>query len=184
MFQLDDPKLAQIGRSVKVGIVFGGGIQDNQPLPLLRDRLLAAKDLLQSGVIEKLVLSGDNRFLEYNEPLVMYKFLVSEGVDARKLQVDYAGRSTYETCERAKKVFNVHEAILISESTHLPRAIYLCERFGVTTYGAMSDGRSSAGLKIGQRWRELLARNKAIFNVYFIGEKTVLGEPIELYPSQ
>lgn len=176
----DDPRLSQVGRSVKVGIVFGGGIQNNQPLPLLRDRLNTAKELLQNGTVEKLVLSGDNRFLEYNEPLAMYQFLVDNGVDAMKLQVDYAGRSTYETCERAKKIFNVHDAILITESTHLPRAIYLCERFGITAYGAISDGQSSDGLKVGQRWREILARNKAVFNVYFIGEETVLGDPIEL----
>lgn len=180
IYNVREPQLAQLSKTIKIGIVFGGGIRDNKPLPLLRDRLLTAKDLLQGGVIEKLVLSGDNRFLEYNEPQVMYTFLIDQGVDPQRLQVDYAGRSTYETCERAKKVFNVHEAILISESTHLPRAIYLCEHFGVTAYGAASDGKSSAGLKIGQRWREILARNKAVFNVYFIGEKTILGDPIKL----
>ncbi len=180
IYHADDIMLTRLGRSTKVGIVFGGGVRDNQPLPLLRDRLLAAKDLLQNGAVEKLILSGDNRFLEYNEPLVMYNFLVENGVDSEKLQVDYAGRSTYETCERAKKVFNVQEAILISESTHLPRAIYLCRHFGVEAYGAISDGESSAGWKVGQRWREVFARNKAVFNVYFIGEKTVLGDPIPL----
>lgn len=180
IYNVREPQLAQLSKTIKIGIVFGGGIRDNKPLPLLRDRLLTAKDLLQDGVIEKLVLSGDNRFLEYNEPQVMYTFLIDQGVDPQRLQVDYAGRSTYETCERAKKVFNVHEAILISESTHLPRAIYLCEHFGVTAYGAASDGKSSAGLEVGQRWREILARNKAVFNVYFIGEKTILGDPIKL----
>lgn len=175
-----DAELAQIGKMTKIGIVFGGGLENNKPRPLLRDRLMTAKKLLQNGVIQKLILSGDNRFLDYNEPLAMYSFLVNEGVDPQKLQVDYAGRSTYETCERAKKVFNVHEAILISESTHLPRAIYLCEHFGITAYGAISDGESSAGLKVGQRWREILARNKAVFNVYFVGERTILGDPIQL----
>ena len=180
MYYPDNPELASIGKTIKIGIVFGGGIHNKEPLPLLRDRLMTAKNLLQNGTIEKLVLSGDNRFLDYNEPQVMYEFLVDQGVDPQKLQVDYGGRSTYETCERAVKVFNVHEAILISESTHLPRAIYLCEHFGIKAYGAISDGESSSGLKIGQRWREILARNKAVFNVYFIGEKTILGDPIQL----
>lgn len=181
IFKVNDPKISTHNLESRIGIVFGGGVSEMEPLPLLKDRLNTSKELLDSGYIDKLLLSGDNRTLSYNEPMVMYKYLVENlKVDPEKIELDYAGRSTYETCERAKKVFGISDAYLISESTHLPRAIYLCKHFGIDAYGIDSSGESSKGLQIGQRWREILARNKAIFNIYLIGEETVLGEPITI----
>ena len=130
--------------------------------------------------MSKILLSGDNRFLDYNEPAVMYNYMLSQGLSSSVLQVDFAGRSTYETCERAVKIFGLSEAILVSESTHLPRAIYLCKHFGLESHGFASDGKDTSGLQLGQRWREILARNKALFNTYIIGEKTILGDPINI----
>lgn len=166
---------------VGVGIVPGGGIEADKPLPLLQDRLDAAASLMRSGRIKKLIVSGDNRFHHYNEPEVMKRYLVQEkSIDSKRIFLDNAGRSTYETCERAKKIFTVDKAVLISETTHLPRAIFLCRSFGIEAYGFSSDGQSSSGRQIGQRFREILARTKAGINVYIIGERTVLGEKIEL----
>ncbi len=163
---------------IKIAVVLGGGVRDGKPLPLLKDRLDKAKQLLDEGFVEKVVLSGDNRFESYNEPAVMVDYLLDAGIDDSKLQADFAGRSTFETCERARKVFGLQKASFISEDTHLPRVLYLCRHFGIEAYGVASNGSSASGLQIGQRWREILARNKAILNVNFIGEKTVLGEPI------
>jgi vancomycin permeability regulator SanA len=164
-----------------VGIVFGGGVLNGKPRPLLRDRLDAATRLLEAGKVRKLLLSGDNRFVNYDEPQAMKDYLVHEKhIGPNKLQVDDAGRSTYETCERAKKTFGLDRAILVSESTHLPRAIYTCRSFGIEATGLSSDGQSSAGLKVGQRFREVLARTKATINIYIIGEPTVLGDKIPL----
>lgn len=166
-----------------VAIVFGGGVTETEPLPLLKDRLDSAKKLYDSGKVSKILLSGDNRFLDYNEPTVMYNYMLSLGVDSTVLQVDFAGRSTYETCERAYSIFGLRRAVLVSESTHLPRAIYLCRHFGLEAFGWASDGSATSGLQIGQRWREALARNKALFNTYIIGEETVLGNPINITPN-
>jgi beta-N-acetylhexosaminidase len=177
----DQAKLSQVfGQEKPVGIVLGGGITDDgKPMPLLQDRLDATASLLHQGRLSKVIVSGDNRFKIYDEPTAMRNYLVHEkGIDPELVQPDFAGRSTYETCERARKVFDVTQTLLISESTHLPRAIYLCRSFGVEAYGYVSDGQSSAGLKIGQRWREVLARTKASLNIYIMGEKTVLGEKI------
>ena len=164
-----------------VGIVPGGGVDGDIPRPLLKDRLDVAASLLKSGKVRKLVLSGDNRYEGYNEPRAMYSYLVKEKrIDPDKLQQDNAGRSTYETCERAAKIFGLKKALIISESTHLPRVIFLCRSFGIETYGYKSDGQSSAGKKVGQRFREIMARTKAGINVYLVGEKTVLGDKIEI----
>lgn len=167
--------------SSTVGVVLGGGIENGKPRPLLKDRLDTGAELLAAGKVRRLLLSGDNRFVHYNEPQVMYNYLVREkGIDPGLIQLDNAGRSTYETCERTKKVFGLEKAIFISESTHLPRAVYLCRSFGIEAYGHKSDGESSAGLRVGQRFREILARTKASINIYLVGENTVLGEKIAI----
>lgn len=181
VFAIEEIVQAEEANNINIGIVFGGGIENEQPRPLLKDRLDTAKQLLDEKVVNFLIVSGDNTRVDYNEPEVMYEYLVNElGVDSTKIQRDFAGRSTYETCERASKIFGVNEALLISESTHLPRAVYLCRHFNINAYGVKSDGEASSGLRIGQRWREVLARNKAILNVYVVGENTVLGEPIPI----
>lgn len=181
IFDSNDTTLMEKANSIDVAIIFGGGVTDTEPLPLLRDRLIQGKELLDKKYVRKLLVSGDNRFLNYNEPTVMKNYLVDElGVDPDLVQEDFAGRSTYETCERAKKIFGIDQALLVSESTHLPRAVYLCRHFGIDSYGVKSDGTASDGLRIGQKWREVLARNKALFNVFLYGENTVLGDPINL----
>lgn len=180
LYSVTDPQLESARNEFTVGIVFGGGLRNGKPLPLLEERLDTSKKLLDAGYVKKLILSGDNRTEDYNEPIAMYNYLVAKGVNPDVLQLDQAGRSTYETCERAKKIFHLSKAILVSEATHLPRASYLCKSFAVDTIGVKSEGKTAQGLYKSQRWREILARDKALFNVYFIGEKTVLGEPIDL----
>jgi vancomycin permeability regulator SanA len=165
----------------RVGIVFGAGFTDEGPLEPLRDRLTTAAELYERGDVEKLLLSGDNRTLDYNEPQVMEDFLVERGIPRRALQQDLAGRSTYETCERAAKVFGLNSAILISQETHLPRALYLSGHFGIDGVGVVAEGSGSSPRRfIAQSFREIPARAKAVFNAQFIGENTILGEPINL----
>lgn len=158
------------------GIVFGSGItKDGRPYKELQARLDTAADALNSGDVTKLLLSGDNRTGGYNEPDAMIKYLVETRlIDPAKLQADYAGRSSYETCERAVKIFGIKKAVLFSANSHLPRAIFLCRSFGIEAYGV---GNSVEANNAGRR--EILARTKALFNVYIYGEQTILGPKID-----
>lgn len=178
--ETENTKVLTTGKPM-VGIVFGGGIEDGKPRPTLKDRLDAGAELLTSKKVRKLIVSGDNRFVNYNEPQAMKTYLVEVmGIDPSLIQLDNAGRSTYETCERASKIFGLKKAVLISQDTHLPRAIYTCRSFGIESYGYASDGKASSGLQIGQRLRELLARTKATINIYIKGEQTILGNKIKV----
>lgn len=161
----------------KVGLVLGAGINSKgKPYKELTARLDVAANALNSGTVEKLILSGDNRFYNYNEPGAMKQYLVEKkGIDAEKLVPDYAGRSTYESCERATKIFGINELIIFSAGSHLPRAIYLCNHFGIDAHGIDSGLEADNSTR-----RELLARVKAVYNVKLVGERTVLGEPIPL----
>lgn len=161
----------------QVGLVLGAGItKSGKPFKELQARLDVAAAALNKGQVDKLLLSGDNRFKNYNEPDAMKNYLVRvKHVSPGKLQPDYGGRSTYESCERARKIFGLNETIIYSARTHLPRAIYLCRHFGITAYGISSGVEANNGFR-----RELLADVKAIFNVYVLGPHTVLGSPIHL----
>ncbi len=164
-------------RHFKVGIVLGAGVAKNgKPYKELQARLDSAADSLNSGLVDKLILSGDNRFKNYDEPTAMYNYLINnKGISAKLLQRDFAGRSTYESCERAAKVFQLKQTIIFSANSHLPRAMYLCRHFGIETYGVSSGVEANNSTR-----RELLARVKAIYNTKLIGESTVLGDPINL----
>jgi vancomycin permeability regulator SanA len=157
---------------VSVGIVLGSGItKDGRPFKELLARLDVAAQALNDGRVDKLILSGDNRFKNYDEPKAMRDYLISsKHISSDKLQPDYAGRSTYESCERAVKVFDVKEAIIFSAGSHLPRAIFLCRHFGIRSFGISSGVEANNSGR-----RELMARVKAVYNAYIKGEDTLLG---------
>jgi vancomycin permeability regulator SanA len=164
-------------RHVRVGLVLGAGITKNgKPFKELQARLDVAAKAIQNGQVDKLLLSGDNRFKGYDEPTAMKDYLVKvKHIPANKLQADFAGRSTYESCDRAHRVFGLSETIIYSAPTHLPRAIWLCRHLGVEAYGVSSKVDANNGQR-----RELQANVKAIFNIYFHGENTVLGPRVKV----
>lgn len=175
-YVLRDQSAKQAHR-MPVGLVLGAGItKDGKPYRELRFRLDVAADALQAGYVDKLIVSGDNRFPGYDEPTAMKRYLIDErNIPAGKIQPDFAGRSTYESCERAAKIFKLDKVILFSAGSHLPRAIYLCRHFGVEAYGIASTAEASNADR-----REAMARVKALFNVHVRGEKTILGTPIPI----
>ena len=160
-----------------VGIVFGSGItEDGKPYAELQGRLDQAADALNRGDLWQLLLTGDNRFKNYDEPTAMKNYLVNvRHINPDRLKLDFAGRSTYESCERAAKIFWVDEAVLFSAPSHLPRAIFTCRKFGIDAYGVAAGNDANNATR-----REFLARPKAMFNIYIKGENTVLGEPMPM----
>ncbi len=169
--------------SAPVAIVFGAGLyRSGLPTPVLADRVATAVDLYQSGSVQKLLLSGDNRFPDYNEPEAMRRLAVQLGVPDSALVLDYAGRSTYDTCYRARFVFGVKKAILVSQDFHLPRAVYLCDQIGIESVGVDASRRSYRFSSVaGWNLREGAACIFAILEAQITHPEPVLGpmEPME-----
>lgn len=92
---------------------------------MFRDRVDTAIDLYKAGKVQKLLVSGDNRFANYNEPGAMMAYAIAHGVTPADIQPDYGGHRTYDTCYRAQAIFQVQEAILVTQAFHLPRALYI-----------------------------------------------------------
>lgn len=168
----------------RVAIVFGAGLRrDGSPTAVLRDRVETAAKLYFDGKVEKLLMSGDNRFEDYNEPAAMQQHVRSLGVPDEAIVLDYAGRRTYDTCYRARHIFNVESAILITQDFHLSRALFTCNALGVKAVGVEANNyyylkRSRLYWNI----REQFATVGALWDVYFKKPLPVLGEPEPIFP--
>ena len=168
----------------RVAIVFGAGLWRNgTATPVLQDRVQTAAALYFAGKVEKLLMSGDNRFIDYNEPAVMRELAFSLGVPDEDIVLDYAGRRTYDTCYRAKAIFGLTEAILVTQAFHLPRAISLCDQLGVDSVGVAADLRVYRKSSV-LYWnmRELLATVGALWDVNVSHPVPVLGDPEPIFP--
>jgi SanA protein len=147
---------------------------------MLEDRIKTAIALYRAQKVDRILVSGDNRHPSYNEPKAMADYLTSHAVAPRDVVVDYAGRSTYETCQRAREIFGLERALLVTQKFHLPRALYLANELGLDAFGVVADQQQYGSLDY-QLARELGAEIKAYFNLHVSPPKTVLGEklPIE-----
>ncbi|WKZ37069.1 MAG: ElyC/SanA/YdcF family protein [Anaerolineales bacterium] len=170
-------------RSTRVAIVFGAGLlRDGSAGPVLSDRVQTAVQLYEQGKVEKLLMSGDNRFVEYNEPEAMRQYALQRGVPNEDIVLDYAGRRTYDTCYRAKHIFGVEQAILVTQAFHMPRALFLCSWFGLESTGVEADNRYF--LKRSRAYwnfRELFAAFQAVWDVLVTKPLPVLGEPEPIF---
>ena len=164
-----------------VAIVFGAGYwPDGRIGDVLRDRVDAAIALYEAGRVQKLLFSGDNRFLDYNEPGRMLEYALAQGVPREDIVLDYAGRRTYDTCYRARDIFQVQEAVLVTQRYHLPRAQFVCEGLGLDTVGYIADRTPYVHI----RWywfREAPALWRTWWDLHISKPKPVLGEPLPIF---
>ena len=152
---------------------------DNEPSPMLKDRLDTAIALYKAGVAPKLLLSGDNRFVEYSEPDCMYRYTLAQGVPEEDIFLDFAGFSTYESVYRAHAVFLVDRAIVVTQKYHLFRALKACNALGIEAKGAASNQRKYAG-RYYREAREVLARDKDLVKGIIKAKPTFLGDEIPI----
>ena len=166
-----------------VAIIFGAGLDRNgTPSAVLRDRLEIAAQLYRAGKVKKLLMSGDNRFVDYNEPGAMRDYAVSLGVPEEDIVLDFAGRRTYDTCYRARHIFAVSEAILVTQNFHMPRALVTCNNLGVQSTGVPAEKRRYLR-RYYAFWiiRELPATTVALWEVWVARPLPVLGNPEPIF---
>jgi SanA protein len=169
----------------RVAIVFGAGLQrSGMPSAVLRDRVETAARLYLNGKVEKILMSGDNRFVDYNEPGAMKEYAVDLGVPEEDIVLDFAGRRTYDTCYRAHQIFGLTEAVLVTQSFHLPRALFTCNNLGVKAVGVPGDVRHYSRRSYTYwNFRELLATTVALWEVWVAHPLPVLGKPENIFST-
>ncbi|MEV6662997.1 vancomycin high temperature exclusion protein [Streptomyces nigra] len=157
-----------------VAVVFGAGLWDGEPSPYLAHRLDTAARLYRAGRIEVVLVTGDNSRKDYDEPDAMRAYLVRHGVPDARIVSDYAGFDTWDSCVRAKRIFGVDEAVLISQDFHIRRAVALCQEAGVTSYGVGVAARHDVTWYYGGV-RELFAAGKAALDAVVEPDPRFLG---------
>jgi vancomycin permeability regulator SanA len=176
MYVVTDDRLrttADVPRT-DVAVVFGAGLWDGEPSPYLAHRLDAAAKLYREGRIKVVLVTGDNSRKDYDEPDAMRAYLTRHGVPDRRIVSDYAGFDTWDSCVRAKKIFGVDEAVLVSQGFHIRRAVALCQAAGVRSYGVGVDAKHDVTWYYGGT-REIFAASKAALDALFEPDPRFLG---------
>jgi SanA protein len=161
----------------RVAVVFGASVTGSGALsPILEDRMNTAIELYRARKVDRILVSGDSRHPSYNEPKAMREYLIEKnGIAPDDVIVDYTGRSTYETCLRAREVFGLDRAVLVSQRDHLPRALYIANQLGLDAVGMAGDLRQKQTIDY-QRAREWLAEVKAFLNLHVIPPEVTSDE--------
>lgn len=161
-------------------IVLGASVINNEePSPMLEDRLKKGIELYFNSDIPKLLMSGDHGGMYYDEVNVMKKYAINAGVDSEDIFMDHAGFSTYESMYRAKEVFGAERVVIVTQRYHLTRALYIAERLGLDAYGVAAEDISYKGQGF-RDIREFFAVAKDFFFVIARPEPSITGGHIDI----
>lgn len=170
--------------STRAAIVFGAGLTaSGAPTAVLKDRVTTAVNLYQAGKVEKILMSGDNSTLSYNEPGAMKSYALDLGMPEEDIVLDYAGRRTYDTCYRAGAIFQLEQAILVTQKFHLSRALYTCNALGLESVGVEADLRPYRDQEF-WKIREIAASLVAFIQVHLTQPEPILGEKEPIFPLE
>ena len=159
-------------------IVLGCQVRsDGTPSHMLSDRLNRAIELYNLGAAPKIIMSGDHGQTNYDEVNTMKQYAIEAGIPSEDIFMDHAGFSTYETVCRAKEIFGVKRAIIVTQEYHLYRALHIANSFDIDTVGVGADYRTYTG-QLKREIREILARCKDFATAIYKPNPTYLGETI------
>jgi SanA protein len=136
--------------------------QDGTMSSMLADRVHRTVELWRAGKVDRILVSGDHGQWRYDEPDVMREALLRAGVPGRVIFTDHAGFNTRATMVRAKRIFEVSSAIVVTQGFHMDRSLYLAKEAGIPVHGLTSDLHGYGQKKLQSDIREVFARVKAI----------------------
>jgi SanA protein len=159
--------------------VLGAGVwEGNVASPILKDRLDKAIEISKAEIEMTLLMSGDHGTVEYDEVNVMKNYAIDQGLISSDIFMDHAGFSTYESLARAKLVFGVKKVIIVTQRSHLYRALYIAKGLGLEAIGIPAEDIAYGGDFL-REIRESLARVKDVFTV-MIKPSPTLGDFIPI----
>jgi len=160
-------------------LVLGAGIRNNEPSPMLEDRLKTSIELYQKGVAPKILVSVDHEYKNYDEVNVMKNYLIEKGIPSEDIFMDHAGLSSYDSVYRAKKIFKANRIVIVTQKYHLYRSLYIAKTLDIDAHGVSADKRKYYG-QLKRDIREYAARIKDFFKCLIKPNPTYLGEVIPI----
>lgn len=164
----------------QTAIVLGALVHDDGEMSgMLTDRVDRAAQLWEAGKVDRILVSGDHGQWVYDEPDTMRNELIERGVPARVIFTDHAGFDTWASMVRAVEVFDVQDAVIVTQGFHMPRALYLADEAGLDATGLTADQRTYGYQGRKSSVREVLSRVKAVGDVA-LGTDVTLGPEIPI----
>ncbi|HEY5814714.1 MAG TPA: ElyC/SanA/YdcF family protein [Solirubrobacterales bacterium] len=158
-------KVTDVPRA-EVAIVPGALVKpDGEMSQMLADRVWRASALWHAGKVDKILVSGDHHTWAYDEPDTMRKALVADGVDPRDVFEDHAGSDTWATMVRARGIFEIRDAVVVTQGFHMSRALFLADAAEIDATGLTADLHEWGYQGRKSKAREVLSRLKAIADV-------------------
>ena len=165
----------------EAALVLGAQVySDGKPSIMLADRVHAAEALYRAGKVKKLLLSGDHGRWDYDEPGTMRRMLLADGIPARDIFTDHAGFDTWDSAQRARRVFDVRSAVVVTQGFHMARALFDARRAGLKVTGFVADRRDYGRVMRKLEVREALARVKAVGDAVVGAGPKFLGAQIPI----
>lgn len=164
-------------------LIPGAKVYTNSVSHVVNDRIKAAVSLVEGGKCQVYLVSGDHGTKSYDEVNVIKKYMENNyDADESKIFLDHAGFSTYETMYRARDIFRVEGAIIVTQKKFAPRAAYIARKLGLdaVVYEAPEVYPYARNTKLSWEAREFLARVKAFFDVTFHAKPKYLGDQIPI----
>jgi SanA protein len=164
-------------------IVLGAKVNNEKLSYVLEDRLVAGVNIIYINKAPAILLSGDHGQKEYDEVNSMRKYILRRNFNIKKEQIfmDHAGFDTYDSMFRAKEIFNIKSAIIVTQDFHINRSVYIARNLGIEAYGfAVDESKYVESLRFNWRIREILSRVKAFKDVLINSNPTYLGEKIPI----
>lgn len=143
-------------------------------------RMDAAVQAYTAGKCSKIVVSGDNRRNDYNEPEQMKQSLIKMHIPTEVIFCDYAGARTLDSVLRFKHVFGQSSGIVISQEFHNERAIYIGKNHDVNLTGFNAkEVDAYSGFRT--KFREIFSRVRAVLDIKILHSKARhYGQPITI----
>jgi len=157
------------GPRADVVIVLGGQVAPDRTRPynFLQGRLDTAAALVAAGRARVILVSGDANGQSGNETAVMRDYLASIGVDPDRVVEDPYGLDTYDTCARARDVYGITKALVVTQGYHLARAVTLCRHAGIEAEGVVAGCPDCRWTTQAQNWvRDYFAATKAAWDAW------------------
>jgi len=128
------------------------------------NRIKAAYELYKAGKVEFIIASGGDYTRSQkngcDEPKAILDSLVTRGIPAQNIILDYDGTRTLNSIVKAKEVYKLDSLTLISQQYHNERAIYLADRHGLHAIAYNAAPSPIRRSRIKNTARECLARVK------------------------
>ncbi len=162
----------------ETALVLGAAVSAEGRLsPIFIDRADMAIGLYEAGKVSKILVSGDNSTVDYNEVNPVRLYLIKKGVPDEDIFLDNAGFDTYSSMYRARDVFSVYSILITTQSFHLPRSVFIARHLGIDAYGVNAD----VGHMLFRNYlREILANEKAIIDLVLDRKPKFLGDKISI----